>query len=258
MGSARRPARDAQSFFDSVGIARRTATYSPEAVVFSQGDASDSVLYIQEGEVKRSVLSKTGREAVVARLGPGQFFGEACLAGQKKRVDRATTTKASTIVVIARREMARVLHDEPALSDWFIAHMLTHTIRIEEDLVDQLFSSAERRLASALLLLARYGTQEKPERVVPMVSQSKLANMVGTTADCIHVLMSKFRTLGFVDYGRGPSLTIDKSLLGVVLNEPQPVLWRPGPDPARPRQLDRHELGGDRCATPCATCATDD
>ncbi|MFI5177157.1 MAG: Crp/Fnr family transcriptional regulator [Vicinamibacterales bacterium] len=224
---AGRPALDAEAFFDSVGVTRRVATYAPEAAVFSQGDASDRVLYIQEGEVELSVRSQAGREALIATLGPGHFFGEACLAGERIRIGRATATRPSRILVIDKREMARRLREEPALSDWFIAHILTRNISIEEDLVDQLFNSCERRLACVLLLLARYGLQEPPERVVPMIPASKLADMVGTTAVRIDALLRKFRALGFISYGDAPGLTIDKSLLGVVLDDPQP-----GPSPA--------------------------
>ncbi|HUL74436.1 MAG TPA: Crp/Fnr family transcriptional regulator [Vicinamibacterales bacterium] len=223
---AGRPALDAEAFFDSVGMTRRTVTYAPEAVVFAQGDASDRVLYLQEGEVRLSVRSQAGREALVATLGPGHFFGEACLAGERTRLGRATATRRSRILVIDKREMARRLREEPALSDWFIAHILTRNIAMEGDLVDQLFNSCERRLACVLLLLARYGLQEPPERTVPMPSPSTLAEMVGTTAARIDALLSKFRSSGFISYGDVPGLTIDRSLLDVVLEDPQP-----GPSP---------------------------
>jgi len=186
-------------------------------VIFAQGDPATDVLYIQEGEVKLSVLSKTGREAVIAMLGPGDFFGEGCLAGQLMRMGTATAASPSTILTIEKAEMIRLLHDEPDLSDRFLSHVLTRNIRIEEDLVDQLFNSSEKRLARTLLLLARYGGEETTVRVLPKLSQETLAEMVGTTRSRVNFFMNKFRKLGFIQYNGG--LKINGALLSVVLHD---------------------------------------
>src|SRR5476649_1477148 len=162
---------DAQAFLDSTGIARKVVEYARNEVIFAQGDACENVMYIQKGGVKLSVLSKTRREAVIAMLGQGDFFGEGCLAGQPVRMGSATATTPSTILLIRKEKMVRLLHKQHAMSDRFIAHMLSRNARIEEDLIDQLFNSSEKRLARTLLLLARYGTQDKPERVLPKVPQ---------------------------------------------------------------------------------------
>ena len=174
-------------------------------------------MYIQAGGVKLSVLSKEGREAVVAMLGPGEFFGEGCLAGQAVRMGSATAVTSSTILLIDKKDMVRVLHKQHALSDRFIAHMLARNIRIEEDLIDQLFNSSEKRLARTLLLLARYGKHDKPVREVPPISQETLAEMVGTTRSRVNFFMKKFQRLGFIDYSDG--LKVNNSLLTVVLHE---------------------------------------
>ena len=208
---------DAQSFLDSAGVSRRIATYRRGAAIFSQGDRCDAVMYIQTGGVKLSVLSKAGREAVVAMLGPGEFFGEGCLAGQAVRMGSATAVANSTILLIDKKEMVRVLHKQHALSDRFIAHMLARNIRIEEDLIDQLFNSSEKRLAWTLLLLARYGKHDQPVREVPSISQETLAEMVGTTRSRVNFFMKKFQRLGFIDYSNG--LKVNNSLLTVVLHE---------------------------------------
>ena len=184
--------------------------------IFNQGDPCENVLYIQKGGVKLSVLSKTGREAVVAMLGPGDFFGEGCLAGQPVRMGSATAITGSTILFVDKDEMVRLLHQQHALSDRFIAHMLARNIRIEEDLVDQLFNSSEKRLARMLLLLARYGKQDTPVRVVPKISQETLAEMVGTTRSRVNFFMNEFKRLGFIDYKDG--LKVNNSLLTVVLH----------------------------------------
>jgi CRP/FNR family cyclic AMP-dependent transcriptional regulator len=207
----------AQKFLDSVGVARQIVEYRRAEVIFTQGDPCDSVLYVQKGGVKLSVLSKTGREAVVAMLGPGDFFGEGCLAGQPVRMGSATAIMASTILLIDKDHMVNLLHQQHALSDRFIAHMLSRNLRIEEDLIDQLFNSSEKRLARTLLLLARYGKQDAPVRTVPKVSQETLAEMVGTTRSRINFFMNKFQRLGFIDYKDG--LKINHSLLTVVLHD---------------------------------------
>ena len=208
---------DLQIFLESAGLSRRVVRFARGAAVFTQGAEATSVFYIQEGGVKLSVLSSTGKEAVVALLGPGDFFGEGCLAGQTLCMATATAIVPTTVMRIRKRDMMRALHEQSALSDRFIAHMLERNIRIEEDLVDQLFNSSEKRLARALLLLARYGTDDAPERVLPKLSQETLAEMVGTTRSRVNFFMNKFRKLGFIEYnGR---LKINRSLLTIVLHD---------------------------------------
>jgi CRP-like cAMP-binding protein len=210
----------AQAFLDSAGVAKTVVRYAPKAVIFTQGDACGHVLYIQAGSVKLSVMSKTGREAVVAMLGPGDFFGEGCLAGQSVRMGTATAVAPSEILRIDKAKMVRVLHQQHAMSDRFIAHMLARNIRIEEDLVDQLFNSSEKRLARALLLLARYGKPDKQAaRVLPKISQETLADMVGTTRSRVNFFLNKFRKLGFIEYDGELPLKINNSLLSVVLHD---------------------------------------
>ena len=196
----RKASFNAQEFLDSAGLSKKIVEYGRAEAIFSQGDRCDSVMYIQKGGVKLSVLSKTGKEAVVAMLGPGDFFGEGCLAGQPVRIGTATAITPSSVLVIEKKQMVQLLHDEHALSDRFIAHMLTRNVRIEEDLIDQLFNSSEKRLARTLLLLARYGKQDKPRQVVPKISQETLAEMVGTTRSRVNFFMNKFRKLGFIEY----------------------------------------------------------
>jgi CRP/FNR family cyclic AMP-dependent transcriptional regulator len=208
---------NAQEFLDSAGVTRRIVTYPPHQRIFSQGDPATDVLYIQDGTVRLSVLSKTGREAVIATLGPRDFFGEGCLAGQQVRMGTATSIAPSTILIIEKAEMVQLLHGEPELSDRFLSHVLSRNIRIEEDLVDQLFNSSEKRLARALLLLARYGNDDTPVREIPNLSQQILAEMVGTTRSRVNFFMNKFRKLGFIEYNGG--ITINKSLLSVVLHD---------------------------------------
>ena len=208
---------DVQTFLDSSGLARKIVEYRRDEVIFTQGDDCDSVMYIQKGAVKLSVLSKTGREAVVAMLGPGDFFGEGCLAGQPMRMGSATATASSSVLVVEKAKMVRLLHKQHALSDRFISHMLARNIRIEEDLVDQLFNSSEKRLARTLLLLARYGKQDRPQKVVPRISQETLAEMVGTTRSRVNFFLNKFKKLGFIEYNG--ELKINASLLSVVLHE---------------------------------------
>jgi CRP/FNR family cyclic AMP-dependent transcriptional regulator len=191
--------------------------FKKKEVVFSQGDPAKNVLYIQKGGVRLSVVNETGKEAVVAVLGPGDFFGEGCLAGQPIRIGTATAITATALLMIEKNEMMRVLHAEHEFSDRFIAHMLSRNIRVEEDLVDQLFNSSEKRLARTLLLLARYGTEDKPQVVLPKISQEMLAEMVGTTRSRVNFFMNKFRKLGFIKYNGG--LQINTSLLNVVLHE---------------------------------------
>jgi len=217
MESKQKSAFNAQAFLDSAGVAREIVAYRRAEVIFTQGDPCGSVLYIQKGGVKLSVLSKTGREAVVAMLGPGDFFGEGCLAGQPFRMGSATAITPSVILLVDKERMVQLLHKQHAMSDRFIAHMLARNIRIEEDLVDQLFNSSEKRLARTLLLLARYGKPDKPVRAVPKISQETLAEMVGTTRSRVNFFMKKFQRLGFIDYKDG--LTVNNSLLTVVLHD---------------------------------------
>jgi CRP/FNR family transcriptional regulator, cyclic AMP receptor protein len=208
---------NAQEFLDSAGVARKVSEFKKKETVFSQGDPCKNVFYIQKGGVRLSVVNETGKEAVVAVLGPGDFFGEGCLAGQPIRIGTATAIAATTVLMIEKKEMIRVLHAEHAFSDRFISYMLSRNIRVEEDLVDQLFNSSEKRLARTLLLLARYGKQDRPQKVLPKVSQEMLAEMVGTTRSRVNFFMNKFRKLGFIKYNGG--LEVNTSLLSVVLHE---------------------------------------
>jgi CRP/FNR family transcriptional regulator, cyclic AMP receptor protein len=211
---------DVETFLDSAGVARRVAQFPPETIIYAQGDRATSVCYVQHGRVKLSVVSSTGKEAVVAILGPGDFFGEGCLAGQPRRMGTATALEATTVLRIGRQAMTQTLHAQPELSDRFIAHMLARNIRIEEDLVDQLFNSGEKRLARMLLLLARFGSDESGARLIPNLSQETLAEMVGTTRSRVNIFMNKFRKLGFVEYSsRSTALKINNSLLTVVLHD---------------------------------------
>jgi CRP/FNR family cyclic AMP-dependent transcriptional regulator len=215
----RMPAFNAQAFLDSVGVARTIAEYPKSEKFYSQGDPATTVLYIQKGGVKISVVNEVGREAVVALLGPGDFFGEACLTGAPVRMGIATAIAPTTVLTIEKKEMMRVLHEEHNLSDRFIAYLLTRNVRVEADLVDQLFNSIEKRLARALLLLARYGKQaQQQKRLPPKISQETLAEMVGTTRSRVNMVMNKFRKLGFIDYSNG-GIQVHDSLLGVVLHE---------------------------------------
>jgi CRP/FNR family cyclic AMP-dependent transcriptional regulator len=210
---------NAQAFLDSTGVPKTVAEYGRGETVFTQGDACEHVFYIQGGGVKLSVLSKNGREAVVAMLGPGDFFGEGCLAGQPVRMGSATAITPSVIMLVAKQKMVRLLHKQHAMSDRFISHMLARNIRIEEDLIDQLFNSSEKRLARTLLLLARYGKQDKPVRAVPKVSQETLAKMIGTTRSRVNFFLNKFKRLGFIEYDGDVPLKINNSLLSVVLHD---------------------------------------
>ena len=208
---------DAQAFLDSAGVARRVVEYRRSEKVYSQGEPATSVMYIQAGGVKLTVVNEVGKEAVVAILGPGDFFGEGGMAGQPVRMGTATAVIPTSLLVIEKKEMIRVLHAEHAFSDRFVSYMLSRNIRIEADLVDQLFNSSEKRLARTLLLLARYGKEDQPHGVLPKVSQETLAEMIGTTRSRVNFFMNKFRKLGFIHYNGG--LQVHKSLLSVVLHE---------------------------------------
>jgi len=213
--AAQPPPFELRTFLDSAGVARRIVKYARSAVIFSQGDPAADVFYMQQGSVKLSVLSRTGKEAVVAILGPGDFFGEGCLAGQSRRMATASALDASTALAIEKPQMLEMLHTQPTLATRFLSHMLTRNIRIEEDLVDQLFNSSEKRLARALLLLARYGKDDQPLRVT--LSQETLAEMVGTTRSRVNFFMNKFRDLGFIEYNG--DIKVNAALLTVVLHD---------------------------------------
>ena len=217
MKGKQKPRFDAEAFLRSAGAGKTIATYQPADVIFSQGDASDTVMYIQEGAVKLSVLSPGGKEAVVAMLGPGDFFGERALAGHPVRLEVATAVTATTVLAVPKRQMIRLLHDQHALSDRFISYMLARNLRIEEDLIDQLFNSSEKRLARTLLLLARYGKPDETHRVLPRISQETLAEMIGTTRSRVNFFMNKFKKLGFIDYNGG--LKVNHSLLTVIVHD---------------------------------------
>jgi CRP/FNR family transcriptional regulator, cyclic AMP receptor protein len=208
---------DPQAFLDAAGVSKRVSEFRRGESIFTQGDGAVTVMYIQRGGVKLSVVNGSGKEAVIAMFGPADFFGEGCMAGQTVRMATATALAPTTLLVIDKNEMLRVLHEERELSDRFIGYMLAHNIRVEEDLVDQLFNSSEKRLARTLLLLARYGKQDQPDRALPQVSQETLAEMIGTTRSRVNFFMNKFRKLGFIEYnGR---IKVNKSLLTVVLHE---------------------------------------
>jgi CRP/FNR family cyclic AMP-dependent transcriptional regulator len=209
---------DAQAFLESAGLGKKVRRVARREVVFSQGDPCDSVMYVRRGAIQLSVLSRVGKEAIVATLRAGEFLGEGALAGHPVRLETATATTASELLVIPKRQMVRLLHSQHAFSDRFIAHMLVRNARLEADLVDQLFNSSEKRLARTLLLLARYGNGNVPRRVLPAVSQETLAEMVGTTRSRVNVFLNKFRKLGFIEYD-GAGLTVNPSLLAVVVHD---------------------------------------
>jgi CRP-like cAMP-binding protein len=215
--STQKLAFDAQAFLDSAGVSRKVKEFKRAEAIYAQGDAASSVMYLQSGGVKLTVVNEVGKEAVVAILRPGDFFGEGSLAGQPVRMGTATAITPTIALVVEKSEMLKVLHAEHGLSDLFIKFMLARNIRIEADLVDQLFNSSEKRLARTLLLLARYGKEDQPQGVLPKMSQEMLADMIGTTRSRVNFFMNKFRKLGFIQYNGG--LQINASLLSVVLHE---------------------------------------
>jgi CRP/FNR family cyclic AMP-dependent transcriptional regulator len=217
INSKEKTAFNAQAFLDSAGVKRRIVKYRKSQRILSQGDPATVVLYVQQGGVKLSVVNPGGKEAVVAILGPGDFFGEGGMAGQSLRISTATAITPTTLLVIEKGEMIRLLHTEHEFSDRFISYMLSRNIRTEGDLIDQLFNSVEKRLARALLVLTRYGIQEVPQKKLPKVSQETLAQMIGTTRTHVNHFMTKFRKQGFIGYDGG--LHINPSLLSVVLHE---------------------------------------
>jgi CRP/FNR family transcriptional regulator, cyclic AMP receptor protein len=218
MAIKRRPSFNSTSFLAKVGEGRSVGKYRKGQVVFSQGNAGDAVFYIQKGKVKVTVVSEQGKEAVVAILGTEEFFGEGCLAGQALRISTVTTMTDSVIARIEKAAIIRVIHQEPTFAELFIAHLLARNNRVEEDLVDQLFNSSEKRLARMLLLLANFGKESKPEPIIAKISQETLAEMIGTTRSRVSFFMNKFRELGFIDYNGG-GLEIHSSLLNAVLHD---------------------------------------
>lgn len=208
---------DALAFLEADRVERRSVEFPRKATIFAQGAPARTVMYIQQGGVKISVVNGVGKEAVVAMLGPGDFFGEGALAGQTIRIGMATAVTPTTVLVLAKNEMMRLLHANHEFSDGFISYMLTRNIRVEADLVDQLFNSTEKRLARALLLLARYGKDEQNQKVLPKVSQETLAETIGTTRSRVNLFMNKFKKMGFIKYNGG--LQVNSSLLSVVLHD---------------------------------------
>jgi CRP/FNR family transcriptional regulator, cyclic AMP receptor protein len=221
---AKRPAKlqipvkfDPKAFLAEAGKGRALADYLKNQLVFCQGDRADAIFYVRAGKIKLSVVSKQGKEAVVAILGAGDFFGEGCLAGQPLRMATATTLSECSIMRLEKAGVVRLLHDQPAFSELLLHHLLSRNIRVEEDLVDQLFNSSEKRLARVLLLLANFGKEGKPERVIPKISQETLAEIVGTTRSRVSFFMNRFREMGFVQYNGG--LEVHSSLLNVILHD---------------------------------------
>ncbi len=217
MAIKRRPSFNPKSFLAKVGEGRSIHAYPDAQIVFSQGDSADAVFYLQNGKVKFTVVSKQGKEAVVANLGANELLGEGFLAGQKHRIATATTIMESVIVRLEKAAILRVIRQEPAFAELFIAHLLGRTIRAEADLVDQLFNSSEKRLARLLLLLANFGKEDKPEPLITKISQETLAEMIGTTRSRVSLFMNKFRRLGFIHYNGG--IQVHSSLLNLVLHE---------------------------------------
>jgi CRP/FNR family cyclic AMP-dependent transcriptional regulator len=218
MATKGRPSFDPKAFLAKVGEGRRIGEYRKDEIVFSQGDPADAVFYIERGKVKVSVVSEQGKEAVVAMLETNDFFGEGCLAGQAQRIATVATMTDSVIVRLEKAAIVRVIHQEPAFSGMFIAHLLARAIRVEADLVDQLFNSSEKRLARLLLLLANFGKEEKPEPILAKISQETLAEMIGTTRPRVSFFMNKFRKLGLIDYNGG-GIEVHNSLLNIVLHD---------------------------------------
>ncbi|MGC2774603.1 MAG: Crp/Fnr family transcriptional regulator [Bradyrhizobium sp.] len=217
MSSKRRPSFHPKSFLAKVGEGRSIGRYCKDQIVFSQGAPADAVFYIQKGKARVTVVSEQGKEAIVATLGTNEFFGEGCLAGQTQRMATAAAMTDSIIVRLEKAAIVRVIHQEPAFSEMFIAHLLGRTIRVEADLVDQLFNSSEKRLARLLLLLANFGKEGKPEPIIAKISQETLAEMIGTTRSRVSFFMNKFRKLGFISYNG--SIAVHSSLLNVVLHD---------------------------------------
>jgi len=224
--TAKAPLFDPAAFLATAGAGRNISTYSKKEVIFAQGDDADSVFYIKKGKVKVAVVSKDGKEAVVALLGRDEFAGEGCLLGQPKRLATASAMAECEVMCVQKSEIQRVILDEPAFSQMFVAHILARNARVEEDLVDQLFNSTEKRLARLLLLLANFGKEGRPEPILAKISQEMLAEMIGTTRSRVSHFMNKFRRLGFIDYNG--HLEVHSSLLGVLLADQPRTVSRPG------------------------------
>jgi CRP/FNR family cyclic AMP-dependent transcriptional regulator len=210
---------DPQTFLATFNGGRKIANFPKKQTIFVQGDPSDAVFYIQKGKVKLTVVSRTGKEATIAILNEGEFFGEGCLTGQPLRLGSATAMTVCSVMRIEKKAMTNVLHQEQSFSDMFVAYLLTRNMRYEADLVDQLFNSSEKRLARVLLLLAHFGKEGKPEVAIPKISQETLAEMVGTTRSRVSFFMNRFRKLGFIDYRAGDELQVHSSLLNIVLRD---------------------------------------
>jgi CRP/FNR family cyclic AMP-dependent transcriptional regulator len=208
---------DPKAFLSKVNGGRAISDYEKHQLVYTQGEPADSVFYIQSGQVKKTVVSKQGKEAVVALLGTGDFFGEGCLTGQRLRLEAVSTVTKCVIVRIIKEDITRVIHEEPTFAELFISHLLARNSRIEEDLVDQLFNSSEKRLARTLLLLANFGKEGRPEPIIAKISQETLAEMIGTTRARVSHFMNKFRKLGLIDYNG--HIEIHRSLLNMVLHD---------------------------------------
>jgi CRP-like cAMP-binding protein len=212
---------DPKAFLARTGGERTISKYQMNQTIFLQGDPADSVFYIQAGKVKVTVVSEQGKEAVVAILGPDEFCGEGCLAGQLRRIATATAMTDCEIMRVEKAAMVRVIHEQPTFSEMFVAHLVARTIRVEEDLVDQLFNSSEKRLARALLLLANFGKEGRPEPIVAKVNQETLAEMIGTTRSRVNYFMNKFRNLGFIEYNG--TIKVHSSLLSVIVHDQQQI-----------------------------------
>jgi CRP/FNR family transcriptional regulator, cyclic AMP receptor protein len=218
-GPKKKRAFDPNAFLATMGEGRKPVVFPKKQTIFAQGDPSDAVFYIQEGRVRLTVLSSSGKEATIGILGEGEFFGEGCLAGQALHVGAATAMTDCTVLRIEKKAMMKALHTEQAFSDVFVAHLLQRNIRFQADLVDQLFNSSEKRLARVLLLLSHFGKEGIPQTVLPKISQETLAEMIGTTRSRVSFFMNRFRKLGFVDYDAGDELQVHSSLLSVVLHD---------------------------------------
>jgi CRP/FNR family transcriptional regulator, cyclic AMP receptor protein len=210
---------DPKTFLSTINGGRKIAAFLKKQTIFAQGDLPDAVFYIKEGKVKLTVVSETGKEATIGILNKGDFFGEGCLTGQPQRLCSATAMTDCSVMKIDKKSMVEVLHREHAFSDMFVAYLLTRNVRYEEDLVDQLFNSSEKRLARILLLLAHFGKDGKPETLIPKMSQETLAEMIGTTRSRVSFFMNRFRKLGFIDYDGGSGLQVHSSLLNIVLHD---------------------------------------
>jgi CRP/FNR family transcriptional regulator, cyclic AMP receptor protein len=255
-GPEKNQAFDVQTLLDSAGVRRKVVEYGSKEIVFTQGDPVNKVMYIQKGGVKLTVVNAAGKEAVVAILGPGDFVGEGCLAGQSTSIETATMITTTTLFIIEKDEMIRVLDERREFSDRFIAYLLARNMRAEEDLMDQLFNSSEKRLARALLLLARFGEQNRFQKRLPEVSQEMLAEMIGTTRSRVNCFMNKFRKLGFIEYGgRLRGLQINESLLRVVecerSEQDAPVRFECSSVPAMAPERNRVTQETRRCGRVC-------